>query len=367
MTEPTYRAVVCEELGPPGQLQLRRLPRAPLGPGTVRVSLKAAGINFPDVLTIQGLYQHRPELPFVPGVEAAGVVTEVAADVSGIAVGEKVIAQMRTGGYAEEAVVPASRIRPLPASFSFAEGATFLVAHTTAYHGLVTRAAIAPARRFWCWERRAVSAWRRCSWARCWVRACSPPPRRRRSSRSRPGMVPMRSSTTAKERVEDGVKRLTSGAGADVVLDPVGIAQEQALRCVAPEGKLLIAGFAGGAIPAYAANRILLKGCTVIGVRAGEAGRRNPAMRARELDALLALAAQGLVRPFWVANRKGNLKCGHSSSGRWSLRWECSATSTGIASTIRSSRRRVSRSRRADHPRFKAYFSCLMLHRATFG
>ena len=83
-----------------------------------------------------------------------------------------------------------------------------------------------------------------------------------------------------------------------MVLDPVGIAQEQALRCVAPEGKLLIAGFAGGTIPAYAANRILLKGCTVIGVRAGEAGRRNPAMRARELDALLALAAQGLVRPF---------------------------------------------------------------------
>ena len=102
----------------------------------------------------------------------------------------------------------------------------------------------------------------------------------------------------SRERVEDGVKRLTSGAGADVVLDPVGIAQEQALRCVAPEGKLLIAGFAGGTIPAYAANRILLKGCTVIGVRAGEAGRRNPAMRARELDALLALAAQGLVRPF---------------------------------------------------------------------
>jgi NADPH:quinone reductase len=101
-----------------------------------------------------------------------------------------------------------------------------------------------------------------------------------------------------RERVEDRVRRLTSNVGADVVLDPVGIAQEAALRCVAPEGKLLIAGFAGGTIPAYAANRILLKGCTVIGVRAGEAGRRNPAMRACELDALLDLAAQGLVRPF---------------------------------------------------------------------
>ena len=79
MTEPTYRAIVCEELGPPDRLQLRRLPRVPLAAGTVRVAVKAAGINFPDVLTIQGLYQHRPELPFVPGVEAAGIVTEVAA------------------------------------------------------------------------------------------------------------------------------------------------------------------------------------------------------------------------------------------------------------------------------------------------
>ena len=87
----------------------------------MRVALKAAGVNFPDVLMIQGLYQHRPELPFVPGLEAAGVVSEVAADVAGIAVGQKVIAQMRTGGYAEEAVVPAEAIRPMPEGFSFEE------------------------------------------------------------------------------------------------------------------------------------------------------------------------------------------------------------------------------------------------------
>ncbi len=99
------------------------------------------------------------------------------------------------------------------------------------------------------------------------------------------------------EKVEDGVKRLTSGAGVDVVLDPVGIAQEAALRCLAWNGKLLIAGFAGGGIPSYAANRILLKGISAIGVRAGEAGRHDPAMRKRELEELLALGAKGLVRP----------------------------------------------------------------------
>ena len=99
------------------------------------------------------------------------------------------------------------------------------------------------------------------------------------------------------EKVEDGVKRLTSGAGVDVMLDPVGIAQEAALRCLAWNGKLLIAGFAGGGIPSYAANRILLKGISVIGIRAGEAGRHDPAMRKAELEELLALGEKGLVRP----------------------------------------------------------------------
>jgi NADPH2:quinone reductase len=207
------------------------------------------------------------------------------------------MAQMRTGGYAEEAVVPASRIRPLPASFSFAEGATLLVAHTTAYHGLVTRAAIAPGQTLLVLGAAggvglAAVQLGKVLGARV-LAAASSAEKLEVAARHGADLL----IDYSREPIEDGVKRLTAGAGADVVLDPVGIAQEQALRCVAPEGKLLIAGFAGGAIPAYAANRILLKGCTVIGVRAGEAGRRDPAMRARELDALLALAAQGLVRP----------------------------------------------------------------------
>jgi len=99
------------------------------------------------------------------------------------------------------------------------------------------------------------------------------------------------------EPVDKAVKRLTSGAGVDVVFDPVGIAQDCALRCVAYDSKLLVVGFAGGTIPAYAANRVLLKGCSVIGVRAGEAGRRNAEMRRRELKALCELAARGVARP----------------------------------------------------------------------
>ncbi len=118
MSNAEYRAVVCEALGPPDSLRLQQRPRLPLAAGTVRVAVKAAGINFPDVLMIQGLYQHRAELPFVPGLEAAGVVVEVAPDVTGIRAGDRVIARMRTGAYAEEAVVPAGQVTPLPDGFS---------------------------------------------------------------------------------------------------------------------------------------------------------------------------------------------------------------------------------------------------------
>ena len=297
MTETTYRAVVCRELGPPDRLSLQRVPRLPLGSGTVRVAIKAAGVNFPDVLMIQGLYQHKPPLPFVPGMEAAGVVSETAADVHSVAVGQKVIAQMRTGGYAEEAVVPASAIRPMPEGFSFAEGATFLVAHMTAYHALVTRAGVAAGQMLLVLGAAggvglAAVQIGKVLGARVIAAAST---RAKLDAAIAQGAADV--IDTSAEKVEDGVKRLTSGAGVDVVLDPVGIAQEAALRCLAWNGKLLIAGFAGGGIPSYAANRILLKGCSVIGVRAGEAGRHDSAMRKAELEELLALGAKGLVRP----------------------------------------------------------------------
>ena len=297
MTETTYRAVVCEELGPPERLRLKRLSRAALAPGAVRVALKAAGVNFPDVLMIQGLYQHRPELPFVPGLEASGVVAEIAADVEGIAVGQTVIAQMRTGGYAEEAVVPAGAIRLMPEGFSFEEAATFMVAHMTAYHALKTRAGMAPGQTLLVLGAAggvglAAVQIGKLLGARVIAAAST---RKKLDAALQQGAADVIDYSA--EKVEDGVKRLTSGAGVDVVLDPVGIAQEAALRCLAWNGKLLIAGFAGGGISSYAANRILLKGCSVIGVRAGEAGRHDPALRKRELEELLALGGKGLVRP----------------------------------------------------------------------
>lgn len=298
MSEQTYRAVACEELGPPEALRLRHLPRLPLGPGAVRVAIRAAGLNFPDVLMIQGLYQHRPPLPFVPGLEAAGIITEMGPGVEGLAVGQRVIAQMRTGGYAEEAIVPATQIRPLPEGFSFEEGAAFLVAHVTAYHGLATRAAVGPGQTVL-----VLGAAGGVGLAAVQVaKALGARVLAAASTREKLDVAARHGAEAgidySREPVPEGVKRLTSGAGVDVLFDPVGIAQEDALRCLAWSGRLLIAGFAGGAIPAYAANRILLKGGSVIGVRAGEAARRDPELRQRELAALRGLAERGVVRPF---------------------------------------------------------------------
>ena len=292
-----YRAVVCTELGPPERLQLLRLPRTPLAPGMIRVELKASGINFPDLLVIEGKYQHRPALPFVVGQEAAGIVAEAAPDVDTFSAGQQVIVRMQTGGYAEQTIVPHDQIIGLPAGFSFAEGATFLVAHLTAYHALSTRAALAAGQSLVVLGAAggvglaAVQIGK--ALGATVVAAASTAEKLRYAARFGADHLVNYSETG----VDEAVKRLTADAGADVVLDPVGIAQDVALRCVDHGGKLLIAGFAGGSIPAYAANRILLRGGAVIGIRAGEAGRRNPQMRRRELEALYALAARGLVRP----------------------------------------------------------------------
>src|SRR5690348_2144570 len=138
------KAVVCRELGPPGRLRLETFVSKPLGEGQVRVAIRAAGINFPDILMVAGEYQLKPELPFTPGVEAAGDVVEVDGAASGIAVGDRVIVKMRHGAYADEAVVTPAQLTPLPQNFDYAEGATFLAAHGTAHHALVDRGQLRP-------------------------------------------------------------------------------------------------------------------------------------------------------------------------------------------------------------------------------
>jgi NADPH2:quinone reductase len=293
----TYRAVLCSELGPPERLTMSEMPRGELAPGAVRVSVKAAGINFPDWLMVQGLYQYKPDLPFVPGMEAAGIIDELGPDVTSFSPGDKVMIRMRSGAFAEQAVLPAEQILPLPSTFSFEEGATFLAAHATAYHALKTRAEMRPGQSLL-----VLGAAGGVGLAAVQIGKILGA--RIIAAASTDDKLALAREIGAHEtlnytasRLEDAVRHLTNGRGADVLFDPVGLAQENALRCLTRGGKLLVVGFAGGHIPSYAANRILLRGATIIGVRAGEAGRHDPEMRRCEHSELCALAAQGRIRP----------------------------------------------------------------------
>jgi NADPH:quinone reductase len=295
--EPSYRALVCEALGPIEGLVLKRLSRAPLKPNSVRIAVKAAGLNFPDILMIRGAYQHRPALPFVPGLEAAGIVTEVADGVTTPAIGDQVIVALGTGGYAEEAVAGAEQVAPMPPGFSFAEAATFRVGHLTAYHALKTRADLKAGQTLLVLGAAggvglASVQIGKVLGARVIAAAGGDAKLRAAQETGADALIDY-----SREPVDAAVKRMTDGAGADVVLDPTGLEDTMALRAVAWNGKLLVVGFSAGTIPAYAANRILLKGASVLGVRAGEAGRKDPGLRRQELAALAALARAGLIRP----------------------------------------------------------------------
>jgi NADPH:quinone reductase len=290
------RAVVCRELGPPESLRLETFESAPLKSGEVRVAIRAAGINFPDILMAAGEYQLKPPLPFTPGVEAAGEVTDVNA-AAGVAVGDKVIVKLRHGAYADEAVVTPPQLTPLPSTFDYAEGATFLAGHGTAYHALIDRgqllagevllvhgagggvglAAVEIGKLLGATVIAAASSEQKLEIAR---------------SKGADHLV-----LYSREPFRDAVKRITDGRGADVVFDPVGgEIFENSVRCIAWGARLLVIGFTGG-VGLAKTNLLLIKGASVLGVRAGEAVRKNPALGVTRIRKLTEWAEAGKVRP----------------------------------------------------------------------
>jgi NADPH2:quinone reductase len=291
------RAVFCRELGPPEKLRLENFTSVPLAPGQVRVAIHAAGINFPDILMAAGEYQLKPELPFIPGMEAAGEVTEIDDAAKGVAVGDRVIVKLRHGGYSDEAVVTPAQLTPLPSTFDYAEGATFLAAHGTAYHALVDRGQI---------QRGEVllvhgagggvglAAVELGKLLGATVIAAA-------SSEEKLAVAQARGADHlvlyGREPLRDAVKRITGGRGADVVYDPVGgEIFEQSLRCIAWGARVLVIGFTGG-IGLARTNLVLIKGASVLGVRAGEAARKNPALGVARIKALGEWAETGKIRP----------------------------------------------------------------------
>jgi NADPH2:quinone reductase len=291
------RAVICRELGPPEKLRLEGFASAPLASGQVRVGIHAAGINFPDILMAAGEYQLKPELPFIPGMEAAGEVIEVGGATKDIAAGNRVIVKLRHGGYADEVVVTPSQLTPLPSTFDYAEGATFLAAHGTAYHALVDRAQIKPGEVLLVHGAGggvglAAVELGRLLGAIVIAAASSEEKLAVAQARGADHLV-----LYGREPFRDAVKRITDGRGADVVYDPVGgEVFEQSLRCIAWGARLLVIGFTGG-IGTARTNLVLIKGASVLGVRAGEAARKNPALGVARIKALGEWAEAGKIRP----------------------------------------------------------------------
>src|SRR5437763_2420224 len=290
------KAVVCRELGPPESLRLETFAKAPLAPGQVRVAIRAAGINFPDILMAAGEYQLKPPLPFTPGVEAAGDVVEVN-EAPDVALGDRGIVKMRHGAYCDEAVATPAQLVKLPSNFDYAEGATFLAGHGTAYHALIDRGRLQPGEVLLVHGAGGgvgLAAVEMGKMLGATVIAAA-------SSEEKLAVAKARGADHLvlyeREPFRDAVKRITEGRGADVVFDPVGGEMfENSMRCIAWGARLLVIGFTGG-IGLAKTNLLLMKGASVLGVRAGEAVRRNPALGEVRIKALTEWAEAGKVRP----------------------------------------------------------------------
>ncbi len=292
------KAVLCKQFGPPDALVLEDLPSPRAGPGEVVVQVKAASVNFPDVLIIQNKYQFKPPLPFSPGSELAGVVKEVGAGVEGWRVGDKVIAFTTFGAFAEEVKTEASRLVRLPEGMTFETGAAFLLTYGTTDHALRDRGALAAGENLLVLGASggvglAAIQVGKALGAR--VIACASSEDKLSVCRSHGADATV---NYASEDLRERVKALTEGRGVDVVYDPVGGPySEPAFRSIAWRGRHLVVGFAAGEIPKLPLNLALLKGAAVVGVFWGDFARREGKRFADSVRQLTQWYGEGRLKP----------------------------------------------------------------------
>ena len=292
------RAVRVHELTGPGALRVDELPDLEAASGQVVVDVKAAGVNFPDILITHGKYQFKPALPFSPGGEIAGVVRAVGAGVTTLRVGDRVAATMLYGGYAEQVVLPELACVKLPDAVSFEVGAATLLTYLTTYHALVDRAALAAKETLLVLGAAGgvgIAAVELGALLGARVIAAA-------SSAEKLAFCREHGATEvidyASEDLKDRVKALTGGNGCDVIYDPVGgPLAEPALRGTAWQGRYLVIGFASGEIPKIPLNLVLLKGCQIVGVFWGSFAMREPAKNRAHADQVFAWVAEGKLRP----------------------------------------------------------------------
>ena len=292
------KAVLCKEYGMPETLVIEEVEPLRAGKGQVVVTVKACGVNFPDTLIIQGKYQFKPPMPFSPGSEVAGIVKEVGEGVTGISVGEHVIASTGWGGFAEEVVVAASKIIPMPAGLDFTVASVFVLTYGTAHHALKDRAQIQAGETLLVLGAAggvgtaAIEIGKQLG-GRVIAAASSDEKLAVCRQHGADEVI-----NYASEDLRERIKEITGGKGIDVIFDPVGgNYSEPALRSMAWKGRFLVVGFAGGEIPRIPLNLMLLKGCSIVGVFWGAFTEREPQRNAENMRELMDWLSRGILKP----------------------------------------------------------------------
>lgn len=292
------RAVVCEQWGGPETLCVVVKQLAPPGEGEVKIRVRAAGVNFPDVLIIQKKYQVQPELPFTPGAEVAGEVVQAGGGVADLQPGQRVVAFCGLGGFAEEVIVPASACFVLPDGVGFDVAAGFLMAYGTSFHALRDRARLADGETLLVLGASGGVGLAALDIARALgARSIAAASSDAKLAICRDYGAPASINYTA-EDLRRAIAQHTEGRGPDVIFDPVGGAfSEPAFRSIGWRGRHLVIGFAGGQIPSLPLNLPLLKGASLVGVFWGGFLKHEPQAAAATMSELLDLLASGRLQP----------------------------------------------------------------------
>lgn len=292
------RAIVVARNMEPRDLEVREVEEPKVGPGMLGIEVRAAGCNFFDILLVRGQYQMKPPFPFTPGAELAGIVYEVGEGVSGFAVGDRVLAPVPLGAFAERAAVPSAAAHRMPAAMSFEEGAAFPIVYPTSYAGLVYRANLRAGENLLVHAAAggvgiAAVQIGKALGARVIATAGGAEKLEIARAAGADVLIDYRTGTWAEQ-----VKEATGGRGADVIYDSVGgDVFDASLKCIAWNGRLLVIGFAGGRIPEVKANRILLKNIAVVGLHWGAYASHEPARVGETFAALFRLYEEGGIRP----------------------------------------------------------------------
>lgn len=292
------RAIRCHHYGPPETLTVDTLPDLQPGPGEVVIDVKAASVNFPDVLVIENKYQFKPPLPFTPGSEVAGLVRAVGEGVADLRPGMPVAAFTRTGGFAEQALAPAAACMPLPSDVDYATAAALTLAYGTSHHAIIDRAGLRAGETLLVLGAgggvglaaveigKAVGAR---------VIAAASSDAKLAVAREHGADATIRYDN---ENLRERIAALTNGKGPDVIYDPVGGAfAEPAFRSIGWRGRYLVVGFASGEIPKLPLNLALLKGASIVGVFWGEFANREPQLNAQAFVELTRWLREGKLRP----------------------------------------------------------------------